>query len=184
MIWWHSCSECSPLPRALFLVFPAAVKRTGFSGFLRSGMHTLCHGKEPVRVHRVQMLLKRNPRLSEAVVAWSHSPSSAGSFSAACASLLECCSHPLGTCFLTCLWQCRASAIPLTSVESCEVRRPGCPEARGCVSRCSAVELWVLWHLATSGSAPGSGCSARLGLPASEELRQWLALCWAHWLRS
>lgn len=87
-------------------------------------------------------------------------PSSAGSFSAACSSLLECCSHPLGTCFLTCLWQRRASAIPLTSVESCEMRRPGCPEARGCVSRCSAVELWVLWHLATSGSAPGSGCSA------------------------
>lgn len=74
MVWWHSCSECSPLPCALFLVFPAALKRTGFSGFLRSGMHTLCHGKEPVREHRVQMLLKRNPRLSGAVVAWSHHP--------------------------------------------------------------------------------------------------------------
>lgn len=58
-------------------------------------MHTLCHGKEPVREHGVQMLLKRNPRLSGAVVPWSHPPSSAGSFSAACASLLECCSHPL-----------------------------------------------------------------------------------------
>lgn len=37
-------------------------------------MHTLCHGKEPVREHGVQMLLKRNPRLSGAVVAWSHHP--------------------------------------------------------------------------------------------------------------
>lgn len=74
MAWWHSCWECSPLPCALFLVFPAALKGTGFSGFLRSGMHTLCHGKEPVRVQQGQMLLKRNPRLSGAVVAWSHPP--------------------------------------------------------------------------------------------------------------
>lgn len=74
MVWWHFCSECRPLPCALFLVFPAALKRTGFSGFLRSGMHTLCHRKEPVREHRVQMLLKRNPCLSGAVVAWSHHP--------------------------------------------------------------------------------------------------------------
>lgn len=74
IVWWHSCSECSPLPCALFSVFPAALKRTGFSGFLRSGMHTLCHGKEPVREHRVQMLLKRNPHLSGTVVAWSHHP--------------------------------------------------------------------------------------------------------------
>lgn len=44
------------------------------------------------------------------------------------------------------------------------------------------VELWVSWHLATSGCALGSGCSAGLGLPESEELR--LAVCWAHWLRS
>lgn len=82
-------------------------------------------------------------------------PSSAGSFSAACTSLLECCSHPLGTCFLTCLWKCRASAIPLTSVESCEMRRPGCPEARGCLQvlscvwSCGCRDTWpplaVLW---------------------------------------
>lgn len=37
-------------------------------------MHTLCHGKEPVREHGVQMLLKRNLRLSGAVVPCSHPP--------------------------------------------------------------------------------------------------------------
>lgn len=37
-------------------------------------MHTLCRGKEPVREHQVQMLLKRNPHLSGTVVAWSHHP--------------------------------------------------------------------------------------------------------------
>lgn len=63
-----------PLALCFVFGFSCSLKRTGFSGFLRSGMHTLCHGKEPVRVHGVQMLLKRNPRLSGAVVAPSHHP--------------------------------------------------------------------------------------------------------------
>lgn len=47
MVWWHSCTIAQAWWLAsLFLVFPAAFRRTGFSGFLRSGMHTLCYQEE------------------------------------------------------------------------------------------------------------------------------------------
>lgn len=44
-----------------------------------------------------------------------------------------------------------------------------------------ALEPWELWHLAAAVSAAGGGCSAGSGRSESEELRQWLPVCWACW---
>lgn len=62
--WW--------LPSS-FLVFPAAFKRSGFSGFLRSGVHTPCATrKRPLGEHsteRFRSHLKRNPPFGRNAVA-------------------------------------------------------------------------------------------------------------------
>jgi len=70
------CRSTAPTA-SLFWFFPAAFRRTGFSGFLRSGMHTLCYGKRPHYercIRHFRLLLKRNPPPSRKAVTQLVSP--------------------------------------------------------------------------------------------------------------